>query len=1182
MEVIVQDANNIVIEVDQGRQGRGVSSVSLVTVGADYYIQFTFTDGTTQQIGPIATTVTEVISAEVRNAEAVTILKGQPVYLFQAQGNLATVKLAYNTSDATSAKTLGLAAENIAPNAQGLITCQGTLGGLNTSAYSEGDTLYLGATAGTLTNVKPQAPNHLVYIGVVERANAGAGQIYVRVQNGFELDEIHDVQINSPVNGNTLIYDASTSLWKNAGITAGSGISVTNGPASITVGNTGVLSFSGGTTGLTPATATTGAVSLAGTLSTANGGTGLSSFTANRVLYASSTSAIGQSANLTFDGTTLTTNALTVTNNPTFNGGIANGILYLNASKVATSGSSLTFDGTGVERIVATSGAYQIYKDATPSIAARWALNTNFANAAEMSVYNGTSWAHSFTIDSTGYSSWVLSGSEQMRLTSTGLGIGNSAPNTKLDITTTANNGIRLFQTGAANAWNIYTSGNNLRFIEENVGSVMSINAGGNVGIGTTSPTERLEVSGNAAVTGTGYLALQRALIPIGQNGTTQLAFRWYSTGTTYTTGASIQATTEAAWTSTSAPARLEFSTTSSGATTPTIRATLDSSGNLGLGVTPSAWATANGQKALQVGSITALWQGSNGSAGLGFNAYESGSNTYTYITTNPSSLYQHNGSHKWFIAGSGTSGTAISFTQAMTLASTGNLLVGTTTDAGYRLDVSGTSRFTQDVAMATSSGNVGIGTASPTTKLDVAGIDGQGIQFRTASRTVGIGQVSSEAAVYWGSGTALTFSSAAVERARIDSSGNLLVGTTTNTNSSRLTVNGTISETVNSTQYLVASQFDVGTAPNKIPLNQYLGNLAYQNASAIAGQVGFSAGTAALPSIASATDLTTGRWFPAAGVMAWSTGGSERMRLDASGNLGLGVTPSASNLPTIQSAFGILSGNSQANIAANAYYTTQWNYISTAVASLYTQTVGQHRWFNAPSGTAGNAISFTQAMTLDASGNLALGTTTPFTRFDSASARTTALSSIASFNTMPVSVTDTTAFAQGVGGGINFRAQLSVSNYSTYASIWSFRESATTVDYRGSLLFGTAENGLGYPLERMRITSTGNQVLYQPVESAQNTSVTLTVANLQSRIITSNAAVTLTLPTGSNLDTYVGGMAVDSAFECTFIATTANAITIAANGNTTVGSLTVAGNTSGTFRFRKTAANTFTVYRVA
>jgi hypothetical protein len=70
----------------------------------------------------------------------------------------------------------------------------------------------------------------------------------------------------------------------------------------------GVTTFSAGTTGFTPSTATSGAVTLAGTLATTNGGTGLTSFTANRVFYSSSTSAIGSSANLTFDGTTLTAN----------------------------------------------------------------------------------------------------------------------------------------------------------------------------------------------------------------------------------------------------------------------------------------------------------------------------------------------------------------------------------------------------------------------------------------------------------------------------------------------------------------------------------------------------------------------------------------------------------------------------------------------------------------------------------------------------------------------------------------------------------------------------------------------------------------------------------------------------------------------------------------------------------
>ena len=153
--------------------------------------------------------------AYVKNAEAVTITKGQAVYLYQASGNKATVKLALNTSDATSAKTLGLAAENILSGQDGLVITQGVLDGINTGAYSPGDTLYLGATGGSWTATKPYAPNHLVYIGVVEKANAGNGQIYVRVQNGYELDEIHDVDLitSPPTNGQVLTYNSVTQLW---------------------------------------------------------------------------------------------------------------------------------------------------------------------------------------------------------------------------------------------------------------------------------------------------------------------------------------------------------------------------------------------------------------------------------------------------------------------------------------------------------------------------------------------------------------------------------------------------------------------------------------------------------------------------------------------------------------------------------------------------------------------------------------------------------------------------------------------------------------------------------------------------------------------------------------------------------------------------------------------------------
>jgi hypothetical protein len=116
-------------------------------------------------------------------------------------------------------------------------------------------------------------------------------------------------------------------------------------------------------------------------------------------------------------------------------------------------------------------------------------------------------------------------------------------------------------------------------------------------------------------------------------------------------------------------------------------------------------------------------------------------------------------------------------------------------------------------------------------------------------------------------------------------------------------------------------------------------------------------------------------------------TGGSERMRLDSSGNLGLGVTPSAwfANSRAIQMGSGACVGGRSndatiSEMGANQFINSSGTrtYISTAVASLYEQNSGQHRFYTAPSGTAGNAITFTQAMTLNASGNLGLGTTSP------------------------------------------------------------------------------------------------------------------------------------------------------------------------------------------------------------
>lgn len=97
----------------------------------------------------------------------------------------------------------------------------------------------MGATAGTITVTKPYAPNHLVYIGVIERANNGNGQIYVRVQNGYEMDELHNVSAQNPTNGQVLIYNETTSLWEKANLTAGTNVTITNAAGAITIAASG-------------------------------------------------------------------------------------------------------------------------------------------------------------------------------------------------------------------------------------------------------------------------------------------------------------------------------------------------------------------------------------------------------------------------------------------------------------------------------------------------------------------------------------------------------------------------------------------------------------------------------------------------------------------------------------------------------------------------------------------------------------------------------------------------------------------------------------------------------------------------------------------------------------------------------------------------------------------------------
>ena len=204
----------------------GVTTVSndlnsVLNLSAGAGIQLTLNDTTkslTITSTPQQASFTSVVQQYVQNNSGSTIAKGKAVYISGANGNNPLISLASNAAEGTSSKTLGLTTTDITQGSNGYVITEGLLEGLDTSTAQIGDPVWLGTSGNFLFGLlnKPVAPNHLVYLGAVVRVNINNGAIFVKVQNGYEIDELHNVLITSIQPNDILKYDSTAGVWKNA------------------------------------------------------------------------------------------------------------------------------------------------------------------------------------------------------------------------------------------------------------------------------------------------------------------------------------------------------------------------------------------------------------------------------------------------------------------------------------------------------------------------------------------------------------------------------------------------------------------------------------------------------------------------------------------------------------------------------------------------------------------------------------------------------------------------------------------------------------------------------------------------------------------------------------------------------------------------------------------------------